>query len=121
MSDTITITPEEMEMWASTATARINAVTPERQCEITAQERLVKSLKALEQVEARAEKAEAENERQIMISKALARKLAQATRTWGKAGNMDNSAGYWMAWAEHDADAEIKAARRSVADSEVKG
>lgn len=62
MSDT-TITPEEMEMWASTATARINAVTPERQCEITAQERLVKSLKALEQVEARAEKAEAENAR----------------------------------------------------------
>ena len=51
MSDT-TITPEEREMWASTAAARINAVTPERQCEITAQERLVKALKALEQAEA---------------------------------------------------------------------
>ena len=52
MSDTITITAEEREMWASIATARINAVMPERQCEITAQERLVKSLKALEQAEA---------------------------------------------------------------------
>ena len=52
MSDTTTITAEEREMWASIATARINAVMPERQCEITAQERLVKSLKALEQAEA---------------------------------------------------------------------
>lgn len=52
MSDTTTITPEEMALWASVATARINAVTPERQCEITAQERLVKALKALEQAEA---------------------------------------------------------------------
>ena len=43
------ITPEEREMWASTAAARINAVTPERQCEITAQERLIKALKDLEQ------------------------------------------------------------------------
>ena len=59
MSDTTTITAEEREMWASTAAARINAVTPERQCEITAQERLVKALKAIEQTEARAEKAEA--------------------------------------------------------------
>ena len=59
MSDT-TITPEERELWASVATARINAVTPERQCEITAQERLVKALKALEQAEASAEKAEKE-------------------------------------------------------------
>ena len=50
MSDT-TITPEEREMWASTAAARINAVTPERQCEITAQERLIKALKDLEQAE----------------------------------------------------------------------
>lgn len=58
MSDT-TITPEERALWASTAAARINAVTPERQCEITAQERLVKALKAIEQTEARAEKAEA--------------------------------------------------------------
>lgn len=58
--------------------------------------------------------AEAKVARLIMVSKALARKLAQATRTWGKAGNMDNSAGYWLAWAEHDADAEIKAARRAV-------
>lgn len=75
----------------------------------------------IEQAEARAEKTEAENARQIMVSKALARKLAQATRTWGKAGNMDNSAGYWLAWAEHDADAEIKAARRAVADAESEG
>ena len=60
MSDTTTITPEERALWASVATARINAVTPERQCEITAQERLVKALKALEQAEARAEKAEAD-------------------------------------------------------------
>lgn len=60
MSDTTTITPEERALWASTAAARINAVTPERQCEITAQERLVKALKAIEQTEARAEKAEAE-------------------------------------------------------------
>ena len=60
MSDTITITAEEREMWASIATARINAVMPERQCEITAQERLVKSLKALEQAESRAEKAESD-------------------------------------------------------------
>ena len=52
MSDTTTITAEEREMWASIATARINAVMPERQCEITAQERLVKSLKALEHAEA---------------------------------------------------------------------
>lgn len=51
MSDT-TITPEERGLWASVATARINAVTPERQCEIAAQERLVKALKALEQAEA---------------------------------------------------------------------
>ena len=58
MSDT-TITPEERALWASVATARINAVTPERQCEITAQERLVNALKALEQAEARAEQAEA--------------------------------------------------------------
>lgn len=48
-----TITAEERALWASVATARINAVTPERQCEITAQERLVKALKALEQAEAR--------------------------------------------------------------------
>ena len=47
-------------MWASVATARINAVTPERQCEITAQERLLKALKAIEQTEASAEKAEEE-------------------------------------------------------------
>ena len=60
MSDTITITPEEREMWASTAAARINAVTPERQCEITAQKRLIKALKDLEQAEARAEKAESD-------------------------------------------------------------
>ena len=60
MSDTTTITPEERSLWASTAAARINAVTPERQCEITAQERLVNALKALEQAEARAEKAEKE-------------------------------------------------------------
>ena len=53
MSDTTTITPEERTLWASVATSRINAVTPERQCEITAQERLVKALKALEQAEAR--------------------------------------------------------------------
>ena len=59
MSDT-TITAEERDLWASTAAARINAVTPERQCEITAQERLVNALKALEQAEARAEKAEKE-------------------------------------------------------------
>ena len=59
MSDT-TITAEERGMWASTAAARINAVTPERQCEITAQERLIKALKDLEQAEARAEKAEKE-------------------------------------------------------------
>ena len=59
MSDT-TITQEKREMWVSIATARINAVTPERQCEITAQERLVKALKTLEQAEARAEKAEKE-------------------------------------------------------------
>lgn len=52
MSDTTTITPDERRMWASVATARINAVTPERQCEITAQERLVKALKSLEQAEA---------------------------------------------------------------------
>ena len=51
MSDT-TITQEERTLWASVATARINAVTPERQCEITAQERLMKALKALEQAEA---------------------------------------------------------------------
>lgn len=57
MSDT-TITPEERALWASTAAARINAVTPERQCEITAQERLVKALKALEQAEDRAEELE---------------------------------------------------------------
>ena len=63
MNDTTTITAEEREMWASIATARINAVMPERQCEITAQERLVKSLKALEQAESRAEKSEAENTR----------------------------------------------------------
>ncbi len=50
MSDT-PITPEQRALWASVATARINAVTPERQCEITAQERLVKALKALEQAE----------------------------------------------------------------------
>ena len=60
MSDTTTITAEERALWASLATARINAVTPERQCEITAQERLVKALNALEQAEARAENAEAE-------------------------------------------------------------
>ena len=60
MSDTTTITPEERTLWASVATARINAVTPERQCEITAQDRLVKALKTLEQAEARAEKAEKE-------------------------------------------------------------
>ena len=60
MSDTTTITPEERALWASVATARINAVTPERLCEITAQERLVKALKALEQAEARADKAEKE-------------------------------------------------------------
>lgn len=59
MSDT-KITAEERALWASVATARINAVTPERQCEITAQERLVNALKALEQAEARAEKAEKE-------------------------------------------------------------
>ena len=59
MSDT-TITAEERALWASVATARINAVTPERQCEITAQERLVNALKALEQAEARAEKAESD-------------------------------------------------------------
>ena len=59
MSDT-TITAEERDLWASTAAARINAVTPERQCEITAQERLVSALKALEQAEARAEKAESD-------------------------------------------------------------
>lgn len=58
MSDT-KITAEERALWASVATARINAVTPERQCEITAQERLVNALKALEQAEARAEEAEA--------------------------------------------------------------
>lgn len=58
MSDT-KITAEERALWASVATARINAVTPERQCEITAQVRLVKALKAIEQTEARAEKAEA--------------------------------------------------------------
>ena len=58
MSDT-KITAEERALWASVATARINAVTPERQCEITAQERLVNALKAIEQTEARAEKAEA--------------------------------------------------------------
>lgn len=62
-----------------------------------------------------------DNARQLMVSKALARKLAQATRTWGKAGNMDNSAGYWMTWAEHDVNSEIEAARRAVAESEVKG
>ena len=56
-----------------------------------------------------------DNARQSMVSKALARKLAHATGTWGKAGNMDNSEGYWMAWAEHDADSEIKAAREAVA------
>ena len=60
MNDT-TITPEERALWASVATARINAVTPERLCEITAQERLVKALKALEQAEASAEKAERRN------------------------------------------------------------
>ena len=53
MSDTIT--QEERALWASVATSRINAVTPERQCEITAQERLVKALKALEQAEDRAD------------------------------------------------------------------
>ena len=52
MNDTITITPEERALWASVATSRINAVTPERQCEITAQERLMKALKDLEQAEA---------------------------------------------------------------------
>ena len=60
MNDTITITPEERALWTSVATSRINAVTPERQCEITAQERLIKALKDLEQAEARAEKAEKE-------------------------------------------------------------
>ena len=52
MSDT-KITPDERALWASVATARINAVTPERQCEITAQERLVNALKALKHAEAR--------------------------------------------------------------------
>ena len=57
-----TITPEERESWTHTATARINSVTPEKQCEITAQERLVKALKALEASEAQVARLTAERD-----------------------------------------------------------
>ena len=107
MSDTTTITAEEREMWASIATARINAVMPERQCEITAQERLVKSLKALEQ-------AEAENVRLTKIvgnfaSIEAGRCADSRTRNGMPLNDMCTVTG------------QIKAARRAVADSEVKG
>ncbi|EGW49598.1 hypothetical protein HMPREF1022_00111 [Desulfovibrio sp. 6_1_46AFAA] len=51
-----------------------------------------------------------ENERMQSMIAALARKVANLTREWAKAGNVDNSAEYWVSWARHDA----KAARRAV-------
>ena len=96
MNDTITITAEEREMWASIATARINAVMPERQCEITAQERLMKALKDLEQAEANV--ARLTKERNY---------LANALAGYGDEDE-DMSSADWK-----------EAARRAVADSEV--
>ena len=98
MSDTITITAEEREMWASIATARINAVMPERQCEITAQERLVKSLKALEH-------AEAENVRLTKERDWLANNLIDCPR--------------FTNCAVDCAECRKEAAHQAVADSEV--
>ena len=54
-----------------------------------------------------------ENERMQSMIAALARKVANLTRGWAKAGNVDNSAGYWVSWARHDA----KAARRAVEEA----
>ena len=98
MSDT-TITAEEREMWASIATARINAVMPERQCEITAQERLVKSLKALEQAEANVARLTKERDW-------LANKLIDCPPKFTNC-------------AVDCAECRKEAARRAVADSEV--
>ena len=99
MSDTTTITAEEREMWASIATARINAVMPERQCEITAQERLMKSLKALEQAEANVARLTKERDW-------LANKLIDCPPKFTNC-------------AVDCAECRIEAARRAVADSEV--
>ena len=118
MSDT-KITAEEREMWASVATARINAVTPERLCEITAQERLVKALNALEHAEARAEKAEANvarltKERDWLAEKAI--RFNPTSTTWS--GPDD---GLWMTAynsKEKSIEAWIEAARRAVAAGE---
>ena len=97
MSDT-TITAEERDLWASTAAARINAVTPERQCEITAQERLVSALKALEQAEAMVDWLA--NQAADICADAYPK--SEVLRWWEDSN-----------WAE--------AARRAVAESEVKG
>ncbi len=98
MSDMTTITPEERALWASVATARINAVTPERQCEITAQERLVKALKALEQAEAMVDWLA--NQAADICADAYPK--SEVLRWWEDSN-----------WKE--------AARRALADSEVKG
>lgn len=98
MSDTTTITAEERDLWASTAAARINAVTPERQCEITAQERLVNALKALEQAEAMVDWLA--NQAADICADAYPK--SEVLRWWEDSN-----------WKE--------AARRAVAESEVKG
>ncbi len=67
------------------------------------------------EVEAGKAEFEAESVRLFSIAEALAKKLAQATRGWAKAGYVDNSAAYWMSWAEHEAKTELKTARLVVA------
>lgn len=119
MSDTTTITPEERDLWASTAAARINAVTPERQCEITAQERLVNALKALEQAEARAEKAEANVARLTKMVQILSEWCAQfeSGHTLEEVGlALSNGMACPEPWQYAD-----EAARRAVADAESSG
>ena len=113
MSDT-TITPEERTLWASVATARINAVTPERRCEITAQERLVKVLKALEQ-------AEAENARLTKMVDWLAEKhircAANGEQWYGP--TISKELHVPMYPSKNEAiDALVEAARRAVAAGE---
>lgn len=57
-----------------------------------------------------------ENERMQSMIAALARKVANLTREWAKAGNVDNSAEYWVSWARHDAKAARRAVEQNYAD-----
>lgn len=59
----------------------------------------------VEPLECELQRLQAENALMQSMIAALARKVANLTRRWAKAGNVDNSAEYWTSWARHDAEA----------------